>query len=383
MTGTAPGLRQPLPGLPRPTRPTRQAEPAVAPPLVPNVAPQFAPHLPPQLPPHLAPRLPPHLAPRLPPHLAPQLPPLVPPQGALQSPSPSAAPATPPDTPPKTPRATPATPPTTPSTPSPAAWRKHWRPARWLAIARLSAQALNLPLGLALIALLLAAGLALVATPRWRAEQTAADQAARRLARAPRIAAPAAASATGDEQRLLSALPDADSSPQRVADLLALAAQHGLVVHSTRQVLPAATATAAISAAVTAVTSSATNATNAAAATAAATTATAATATAAVSSPAASATAWAMAPLRLSMGVQGGYSSLRQFVADALHDDALLLDQLRLARPSAQARELTADLQWLLLQREQRPERPERPARPARADSNGPAAAAAQPGRQR
>ncbi len=362
MTGAAPGLRQPLPGLPRPTRPTRQAEPAVAPPLVPNVAPQVAPHL--------APQFAPHLAPQLPPHLAPQLPPLVPPQAALQSPSPSAAPATPPDTPPKTPRATPATPPT----PSPAAWRKHWRPARWPAIARLSAQALNLPLGLALIALLLAAGLALVATPRWRAEQTAADQAARRLARAPRVAAPAAASATSDEQRLLSALPDADSSPQRVADLLALAAQHGLVVHSTRQVLPAATATAAVGA----VTTTATTAT------AAATTATAATATAAVSSPAASATAWAVAPLQLSMGVQGGYSSLRQFVADALqHDDALLLDQLRLARPSAQARELTADLQWLLLQREQRPERPERPARPARADSNGPAAAAPQPGRQR
>ena len=363
MTGAAPGLRQPLPGLPRPTRPTRQAEPAVAPPLVPNVAP------------HLAPQLPPRLAPRLPPHLAPQLPPLVPPQGALQSPSPSAAPATPPDTPPKTPRATPATPatpPVTPPTPSPAAWRKHWRPARWLAIARLSAQALNLPLGLALIALLLAAGLALVATPRWRAEQTAADQAAHRLARA-RVAAPAAASAASDEQRLLAALPDADSSPQRVADLLALAARHGLVVHSTRQVLPAATATAAVGA-VTAATATATTA---------ATTATAATATAAVSSPAASATAWAMAPLRLSMGVQGGYRRLRQFVADALqHDDALLLDQLRLARPSAQAREVTADLQWLLLQREQRPERPERPARPARADSNGPAAAA-QPGRQR
>lgn len=344
MTGAAPGLRQPLPGLPRPTRPTRQAEPAVAPPLVPNVAP----------------------------HLAPQLPPLVPPQAALQSPSPSAAPATPPDTPPKTPRATPATPPT----PSPAAWRKHWRPARWLAIARLSAQALNLPLGLALIALLLAAGLALVATPRWRAEQTAADQAARRLARAPRVAAPAAASATSDEQRLLSALPDADSSPQRVADLLALAAQHGLVVHSTRQVLPAATATAAVGAVTTTATTATTAATTA--------TATAAATTAAVSSPAASASAWAVAPLQLSMGVQGGYSSLRQFVADALqHDDALLLDQLRLARPSAQARELTADLQWLLLQREQRPERPERPARPARADSNGPAAAAPQPGRQR
>ena len=294
----------------------------------------------------------------------------------MQSPSPSAAPATPPDTPPKTPRATPATPPT----PSPAAWRKHWRPARWLAIARLSAQALNLPLGLALIALLLAAGLALVATPRWRAEQTAADQAARRLARAPRVAAPAAASATSDEQRLLSALPDADSSPQRVADLLALAAQHGLVVHSTRQVLPAATATAAVGAVTTTATTATTAATTATA-TAAATTATAATATAAVSSPAASATAWAVAPLQLSMGVQGGYSSLRQFVADALqHDDALLLDQLRLARPSAQARELTADLQWLLLQREQRPERP---ARPARADSNGPAAAAPQPGRQR
>ena len=89
------------------------------------------------------------------------------------------------------------------------------------------------------------------------------------------------------------------------------------------------------------------------------------------------AAAWAVAPLRLAMGVQGSYSSLRRFVAEALqHDDALLLDQLRLARPSAQARELTADLQWTLLQREARQERP------ARADGSGPPAAA-QPGRQR
>ena len=336
MTGAAPGLRQPLPGLPRQTPHTVSA---VAPHSAPHSASHFAPQVPPQAALH------------------------APPQAALHSP-------------PRTASQTASR--TAPQARSPAAWRKRWRPARGWAIAALMAQARNLPLGLAVAALLLAAGLALIATPRWRAEQTAADQAARRLARAPRVAAPAAASATSDEQRLLSALPDADSSPQRVADLLALAAQHGLVVHSTRQVLPAATATAAVGAAVTAVTSSATNATNAAAVTADVTTATAATATAAVSSPAASATAWAMAPLRLSMGVQGGYSRLRQFVADALqHDDALLLDQLRLARPSAQARELTADLQWLLLQREQRPERP------ARADSNGPAAAAPQPGRQR
>lgn len=185
-------------------------------------------------------------------------------------------------------------------------------------------QALNWPVGLGASALLLAAGLALIVTPRWHAERDAADLAARRLAATPRAATPAAAVPT-DELRLLAALPTADAAAQRMADLLALAAQRGLVVQSTRQSLPAAVR---------------------------------ATAAAAPRNPTTGAADPAATPLpvqalRLSMGVQGRYEALRRFVAEALqHDDALLLDQTRLLRATPQARELSAELQWSLLQRE-------------------------------
>lgn len=178
-------------------------------------------------------------------------------------------------------------------------------------------QALHWPAGLGVSALLLAAGLALIVTPRWQAERDAADMAAHRLAATPRAATPAAVVPT-DELRLLAALPSADAAAQRMADLLALAAQRGLVVQSTRQSLPAAAAPR--------------NPTSGAAAPAA--------------------TPLPVQALRLSMGVQGRYEALRRFVAEALqHDDALLLDQARLLRATPQARELSAELQWSLLQR--------------------------------
>ena len=249
---------------------------------------------------------------------------------------------------------------TPPGAPLPAGWRSAWRPVRLPAMARAIGQARNLPLGLAVAALLLAAGLGLIATPRWRAEQAMAEQAAGRQSHAPRAVAPAAATAPGDDQRLLAALPPSDAATQRVADLLALAEQHGLVVQSTRQALPDAPAVA----------------TPALPAEPAPPPTPPPTATARHTPAAAPATGLALSVLRLSMGVQGGYVGLRRFVAEALqHDDALLLDQLRLLRPSPQDRALTADLQWLLLQRD---------APPVHADGSGPATAAAPPpGRQR
>ena len=54
----------------------------------------------------------------------------------------------------------------------------------------------------------------------------------------------------------------------------------------------------------------------------------------------------------LSMAAHGPYLAVRRFVAEALqHDDALLLDRLRLSRASPAAAEVAVDLQWALLQR--------------------------------
>ena len=185
-------------------------------------------------------------------------------------------------------------------------------------------QALNWPAGLGVSALLLAAGLALIATPRWHAERDAADLATQKLATAPRAATPATAAVPTDERRLLAALPTADAAAQRVADLLALAAQRGLVVQSTRQSLLAAVS---------------------------ATTA-AAPRNPTIGAAASAATPLPVTALGLSMAVQGRYENLRRFVAEALqHDDALLLDQARLVRATRQAHGLSAELQWLLLQR--------------------------------
>lgn len=172
------------------------------------------------------------------------------------------------------------------------------------------ASALSWPVVAGAIGLLLAALLALALVPRWRAEQAQADhalQALVRLADRARAAQPVAAPAR-DEQRLLQALPAADDSPGRTAALLALATRHGVTVDSVRQGEPRVTDNRA--------------------------------------------GALALQQVPLALAARGPYTALRGFVAEALqHDDALLLDQLRINRSQASAQELTAHLQWTLLQR--------------------------------
>jgi hypothetical protein len=163
----------------------------------------------------------------------------------------------------------------------------------------------GLPAAVGSAALLLAAGLAVLATPRWRAD-AAAEAALQQRASRPRLAAAPAPAPPSDDRRLLAALPDAEQAPARLAALMALAARDGLTLESTRQ-SDAATATP---------------------------------------------TGLPVQALRVSMQLHGRYPALRRLVAEALqHDDALLLDQLRLQRPQAQTDELSAELSWLLLQR--------------------------------
>ena len=169
---------------------------------------------------------------------------------------------------------------------------------------------LSRPVVAGAIGLLLAALLALGLTPRWRDEQAQADQALQAAVRAAdraRAARPVAEPAR-DEQRLLQALPSADDSPGRIAALLELATRHGLTVDAVRQ----------------GDTRGADN----------------------------RASALPLQQVPLALAARGPYSALRGFVAEALqHDDALLLDQLRINRSQPTARELNADLQWTLLQR--------------------------------
>lgn len=165
-----------------------------------------------------------------------------------------------------------------------------------------------LPWALATAALLGAAALALGLTPRWQTDTAAAMQAVQALARraTTRPAAPAATPAPDDAQRLLQALAPAGEAPGRVAALLALAQRHGVVVDSTRQAW----------------------------------------------APPAAAAGLPLQRLQLVIGARGGYTGLRGFVAEALqHDDALLLDQLRLTRARPDAAELGAELHWSLLLR--------------------------------
>jgi hypothetical protein len=164
----------------------------------------------------------------------------------------------------------------------------------------------GLPAVVGSAALLLAAGLAVLATPRWHADAAAAEAALQQRAGRPRLAAAPAPAPPPDDRRLLAALPDAEQAPARLAALMALAARDGLRLESTRQSDVATAAPTGLPA----------------------------------------------QALRVSMQLHGRYPALRRLVAEALqHDDALLLDQLRLQRPQAQADELSAELSWLLLQR--------------------------------
>lgn len=153
---------------------------------------------------------------------------------------------------------------------------------------------------------LVVAALAAVWTTRLHSAETAGRQRLAGLKATPRPLA-AAASPLSDEQGLLAALPVATQAAERVAALLALAAAHGVTVDSVRQAAPA---------------------------------------------PLASGQA-ALAAERVVVQVRasGPYLGLRQWVAQALqHDDALLLERLRLSRPLASSTVLAGELNWALLQ---------------------------------
>ncbi|MDT7838949.1 hypothetical protein [Aquabacterium sp. OR-4] len=151
------------------------------------------------------------------------------------------------------------------------------------------------------LALLVAAWLALLLAPRWRAEAAVAGQA---LTLRARQAQPAATvpPPPGPAQRLHEALPPAALAAQRLTGLLALAQRHGLAVGSVHQ-----------------------------------------------------------APLLRGDGLhsvpmvwraQGRYADVRGFVAAALQaDPALVLEQMRLGRAGPAAAMLEVDLHWQMLQR--------------------------------
>jgi hypothetical protein len=84
------------------------------------------------------------------------------------------------------------------------------------------------------LALLLAAGLALVATPRWLADAAQADQTLRQRANAAAQARRVPAEVASD-QVLVLALPPAAQLPQRVSALLQSAQRHGVRLDNVRQ----------------------------------------------------------------------------------------------------------------------------------------------------
>ena len=157
------------------------------------------------------------------------------------------------------------------------------------------------------LALALAGWLAVAITPRWQAEQARAEALQAVAAQPATALRQGAASAPDAATRLWQALPPADQAPQRIAHLTGLARQHGVTIDGTRL--------------------------------------------GRITTPA-DAAALAAQQLPLSMAAHGPYLAVRRFVAEALqHDDALLLDRLRLSRVSPTAAEVAVDLQWALLQR--------------------------------
>ena len=146
------------------------------------------------------------------------------------------------------------------------------------------------------LALVLALLLAGVLAPSWRAEADAGRQAAQRVARqaaqqAARAPAPPPAPAEAP-------LPDAEHTPERAAALLDLAPLHDVNLRHAREQTDAG------------------------------------------------------GQLQLGMTGQASYAALRAFVAAALAaDPALVLERVRLQRPTPAAAELEIDLQWTLLQR--------------------------------
>lgn len=163
----------------------------------------------------------------------------------------------------------------------------------------------SVPVLVGSVALLAGAGLAL-----WAHQlQQAADAQGRHLASQRHQRQQAAPSAPGptDDQVLVAALPPAADGADRVAALLAQAAAQGVTVESIRQAepLPMGSGQATLPA----------------------------------------------ERITLQVRANGPYLALRQWVALALqHDDALLLERLRLSRPLATSTVLAADLGWSLLQ---------------------------------
>lgn len=192
------------------------------------------------------------------------------------------------------------------------------RLAPWLGAARWRRPG-TLPVAIGCLALLAAAGLSLLLVPRWQADARAAGQALHQRATRARPVPAAPPPAPGPALRLQAALPAADQTPLRVAELLALAQRHDIAVTSSRQ-SPATRLDGGPAAAVSV------------------------SAAAATSPP-------PLAAVPLAWRAQGRYADLRAFVAAALQADAgLVLDQLRLSRADGRAALLDADLQWQLLQ---------------------------------
>ena len=180
-----------------------------------------------------------------------------------------------------------------------------WAPLRWWPLWH--ARRPDWPTVAGGLALGLAGWLAITVTPGWQAEQARAEALQAVAARPAAARPPGAASAPDAATRLWRALPPADQAPQRIAHLTGLARQHGVTIDGTRLGRITAPADAA---------------------------------------------GLPVQQLPLSMAGHGPYPAVRRFVAEALqHDDALLLDRLRLSRVSPTAAEVAVDLQWALLQR--------------------------------
>lgn len=168
----------------------------------------------------------------------------------------------------------------------------------------------------AVCALLAATGLAQGLTPHWQA-QAAQDALLQRQLDRSAVASRttlAAAAPPSDAERLASALPAADQTPQRLAELLALAQAPGLTVHGIRQTW---------------------------------------------GSPG-TGDAAGLRQLQVTLLLQGPYDALRALVAKALQRDAALaLDSLHLEATAATDRPangggaagLRAEMQWSLLMR--------------------------------
>ena len=158
------------------------------------------------------------------------------------------------------------------------------------------------------VALALAALLIWWATPRWLADAARAEAALRQQARIAAMAPPPAAQRPAPDQQLVQALPPAADLPRRISALVQLAGQHGLRLDSLRQqpARPLGQGAAALEA----------------------------------------------EQVTLRLAGQGPYEAWRRLVAETLQqDDALVLSELRLARPTPDDRSLEASLHWVLLQR--------------------------------